>query len=814
MMNRMQLTLPNPPDDQHVPPPNKTFPEQLAISLFLFLLFWEWLRPLTAMAELTDIHRINPFIWAIGTYLFIDAVRMPGWIGWTLKAVFTVGWIGYWFAPDALASGAWWLQVATIVADDYERTVNGDWLSISPELRTFVFLLGWAALVYAVFRIVTERGQALWFVGATVSFLLLLQLWPGIDTNAGLIRSAIWGLSMLALLNVRRWEQASGFVQIGGRRPILSGALAGVLVGSIALGLGYAFSSAQPKQIEPVHLMDDVLAWAAGGSKTAGTSFSPAAKTGYGSYDGNLGASVAPDDSVAFIAHSTVPAYWRGDSKDIYTGRGWRKSALSDNAEVFRSGTADASAPAGTGAAQAELSVASPTISQEVRIVDEGLSRMVFAGGEVLRFRELSARDGSSLSDIHIRHDAETGSYFVGTGDVELSSYAIEASVGIRNPETLLLAEGNATVEAIPDEITRRNLQLPERLPDRVSELAKRIVRDVPDNRLLEVLAVQRYLQENYKYTLKSQLPPQGADFADYFLFEQREGYCNHFSTAMVVLLRSLGIESRWVKGFAPGTADSRESGMYVIRNSDAHSWVEVYFPGAGWVPFEATPGFGGVSSGGDSLSPDAILAAGGAAEGSTLAVNMVLPEGGLLRDLRFARADAILPEASATSVEPQPATLVGRILKQLTAGALSMRNSAVEGLGELEAWYEAASAAERRLPGALAGLAAVLTVAVIALIAAAVRRAPKKLRPAWRSRASAEALERLDSFWGKLYRRYGKRPASCTLREYVQLRLPAESRGALEELLQYDETVRFGGDPGRRATRQWLDDVWRRVTG
>ena len=65
----------------------------------------------------------------------------------------------------------------------------------------------------------------------------------------------------------------------------------------------------------------------------------------------------------------------------------------------------------------------------------------------------------------------------------------------------------------------------------------------------------------------------------------------------MVVMLRSVGVPARWVKGFAPGTAGtSDDDGLQevMVRNQDAHSWVEVYFPSMGWVPFEPTPGFSG----------------------------------------------------------------------------------------------------------------------------------------------------------------------------------------------------------------------------
>src|SRR5690606_9977630 len=100
---------------------------------------------------------------------------------------------------------------------------------------------------------------------------------------------------------------------------------------------------------------------------------------------------------------------------------------------------------------------------------------------------------------------------------------------------------------------------------------------------------VEDYLESTYEYTKSgSELPPAGSDFVDHFLFEQRQGYCVHFSTAMVVMLRSQGIPARWVKGFTSGddtgefalTGGSAGGGasagalaerVYEVRGSDAH---------------------------------------------------------------------------------------------------------------------------------------------------------------------------------------------------------------------------------------------------
>jgi hypothetical protein len=88
--------------------------------------------------------------------------------------------------------------------------------------------------------------------------------------------------------------------------------------------------------------------------------------------------------------------------------------------------------------------------------------------------------------------------------------------------------------------------------------------------------------------------PPLERDVADYFLFDLRQGYCDYYATAMVVLARMAGLPARLVVGYASGTYDP-ENARYVVTEADAHSWVEVYFSGYGWIEFEPTAGREGI---------------------------------------------------------------------------------------------------------------------------------------------------------------------------------------------------------------------------
>jgi len=104
-----------------------------------------------------------------------------------------------------------------------------------------------------------------------------------------------------------------------------------------------------------------------------------------------------------------------------------------------------------------------------------------------------------------------------------------------------------------------------------------------------EASAIQDYLRGGtFHYTLKPPVAPAGTDPLDFFLFTSHEGYCQYFATAMGDMLRSLGIPTRLVNGYGSGTFDT-STNRYIVRDEDAHTWVESYFPGYGWIPFEPT---------------------------------------------------------------------------------------------------------------------------------------------------------------------------------------------------------------------------------
>ena len=129
-------------------------------------------------------------------------------------------------------------------------------------------------------------------------------------------------------------------------------------------------------------------------------------------------------------------------------------------------------------------------------------------------------------------------------------------------------------------------------------------------------LRVEQYLRSHYRYSLTPPRTGYLSPFAN-FLFSTKTGYCQHFAGAMAALLRFNGIPARLAVGFATGRKMAENT--YVVSRRDAHTWVEVYFPGFGWIPFDPTPGNSIPGAGPSSSSAGFIdpFAAGGPAGGT-----------------------------------------------------------------------------------------------------------------------------------------------------------------------------------------------------
>lgn len=160
------------------------------------------------------------------------------------------------------------------------------------------------------------------------------------------------------------------------------------------------------------------------------------------------------------------------------------------------------------------------------------------------------------------------------------SSYQLQVIAA--EPDAVALRQ---VTSAAPGWVGERYLALPPALPERVRSLAAKTTEGAATN-YDRVRAIEQLLR-SYVYDDRTPAPASSRDVVDHFLFDGKRGYCEHFASAMVVMVRSLGIPARLVTGYSPG--EPSEGGR-LVRERNAHAWVEVYFDGHGWVSFEPTP--------------------------------------------------------------------------------------------------------------------------------------------------------------------------------------------------------------------------------
>jgi len=185
----------------------------------------------------------------------------------------------------------------------------------------------------------------------------------------------------------------------------------------------------------------------------------------------------------------------------------------------------------------------------------------------------------SSLSELY--KDSEGAITFQQRGNYERLSYKVNSVRSLPDASRLKSDNENYQSEA------KRYFQLPEKFDERIAVLATQIT-GKQTNRYDKAKAVENYLQTQFGYTLE--MKAKGEEPLADFLFNVREGHCEYFATAMAIMLRTQGIATRVVNGFQQGEYNETAD-VFVVKQKDAHTWVEVYFPRENaWIPFDPTP--------------------------------------------------------------------------------------------------------------------------------------------------------------------------------------------------------------------------------
>ncbi|NNJ10185.1 transglutaminase domain-containing protein [Chloroflexales bacterium ZM16-3] len=301
-----------------------------------------------------------------------------------------------------------------------------------------------------------------------------------------------------------------------------------------------------------------------------------------------LGGSRHLNDGLVMSVRSTAFDYWRAVAFDKYSDGSWQNTTGEQARAALGASTPEqARTPF-------EPNVPIPigdtvrryVVTETFTLAQDRSDGLVFVGGTA---------SAVSLPTLVEHNYLRAGTQSTPNYD-DTALIATQASLRANTIYTVTALVSQADVQSLraastdyPPWVRERYIQLPDSITARTRERAAQIVADAGARTPYdEAVAIQEYLR-TFRYNESIPAPPVGAEPVDWFLFTQREGYCDYYASSMVMMLRSLGVPARWVQGYAGGTFNV-ERGIYEVREDVAHSWPEVYFPGFGWERFEPTP--------------------------------------------------------------------------------------------------------------------------------------------------------------------------------------------------------------------------------
>ena len=272
--------------------------------------------------------------------------------------------------------------------------------------------------------------------------------------------------------------------------------------------------------------------------------------------------------------------YWRSNSADNFDGKTWRSTRNrfkvmrmnQNNDTVFSTRLAPAPKP--------------DLIEYTVYLESLDTPLLFFADHFVEARWDRSFLERYLRRGVVVRHYTESDSYEMHTNKRYTSDLKYTAKSSFNMPSTQILQQNRN--QNYPERIKELYLQTPE-LSVELTEAFDSLSYPANVSPFMKAFMVQEYLKKKYKYTLAIKDAGQKKPLDNFFL-NTKAGHCEYFSTAMIVMLRHYGIPARQVMGFRGG--EYNPYGKYIsVRQSDAHSWVEVYFPDYGWLRFDPTPG-------------------------------------------------------------------------------------------------------------------------------------------------------------------------------------------------------------------------------
>ncbi|MBX0359441.1 transglutaminaseTgpA domain-containing protein [Halobacillus sp. Nhm2S1] len=552
----------------------QSFIYKLILYITGFLLFCEWMRP---MEQISDTDDVRVFLIYATFCFFVSFIQVPWYLSIPLKGLGLAFIIDGLYIAERIFSRDWFSVLYEQILFNIQMIQSQEWWQMTPLFRSLLFLILLWLMSYLLYYWFVVARRMFFFVLLTLIYVTVVDTFTVYDGKWAIVRTFILGMIALGLSSFAKvMDQES--ISFKGLQKAQVWALPLLSIILFSSAAAYASPKLDPQWPDPVPYIES----AAGGAGPGGSGSRTVQKVGYGEDDSRLGGSFIQDDTPVFRATADGERYWRIESKDTYTGKGWEDTLedpvtnmdpqnityelFTDNVEVEE---------------QTVMIEMSRQASFRKLVYPYGLSSLV-------RFP----------NDYELRVHENTGEMDTLKGESPAKVNEFIANYEYPSFEYDQLREAG---DDDPQEIRDQYLQLPDGLPNRVRNLAGQIV-EAEDNRYDRAKAIESYFSSNgFEYsTTDVPVPDENEDYVDQFLFESQLGYCDNFSTSMVVMLRSEGIPARWVKGFTGGERiDTRDTDLsddlqnvYQVTSGNAHSWVEVYFPEVGWVPFEPTKGF------------------------------------------------------------------------------------------------------------------------------------------------------------------------------------------------------------------------------
>ncbi|WP_082235224.1 DUF4129 domain-containing transglutaminase family protein [Halobacillus massiliensis] len=537
-----------------------------------FILFLEWLRPLDEIAEFKN---VSIFLIYAGYCFFISFLQVSWMLSLPLKLTGLIFIIDGTFLEERIFSREWFSAVYDQILYNIHIMQLQEWWQMTPMFRTLLFLVLLWLMSYLLYYWFIIAKRMLLFVVMTIIYVTIIDTFTIYDGQWAIVRTFIVAMIALGITHFfKEMEKESLSLQHQHYRWIAP-LITFVLLASV---LGFAAPKLEPQWPDPVPYLTSGNPGAGPGNGGFGSTVQ---KVGYGENDSQLGGGFIQDDTLVFRAFSQDDQYWRIESKDTYTGKGWEDTLEGDTDMIAPE---DLQFETFTDNVETEESVSYLSFTN-----DANFNKLVYAYGA----KSLDRFPQDVALNLHT-YTGEMDTLMAGN-PVQVQSYLLNYDTPSFEYNQLREAE-----ESDPREIAELYTQLPESLPQRVIDLGEEII-EGQDNRYDKAKAVEAYFSSNgFEYETEDvAVPQEEEDYVDQFLFETQVGYCDNFSTSMVVLLRSQGIPARWVKGFASGerleesaAIEGEDLSVYEVTSGNAHSWVEVFFPDVGWVPFEPTQGF------------------------------------------------------------------------------------------------------------------------------------------------------------------------------------------------------------------------------